>query len=162
MYNLALFAFNSSFFCSISQNFFGDLFFVNSFLLLYPIKISFPSLSFFTPLKILSLPPKIFQLPRISYSLSNFRSLTDPKSGGVSPKMWGVLTPKIPPASAPLHTHIHIYRNKQTDIHDTCIQLYIVQCTDNYTQQCLTYNVQCIMYTVQCIMYILYCTMYNV
>ena len=67
-----------------------------------PPKKLFPSLkTFYTPLKIFQAP--YFLLPSLT---TIFRTLQ--KVGGVRPKKWGVLTPKIPPASAPLY-EMHIF-----------------------------------------------------
>ena len=105
MYNLPLFAVNSTFFTfySIFQKYFGDLFFVNPPFFLYPLIINnfFPQpLSFYPPpLKILSLPPKIFPPPIMFYlpPLSVSRSLTGPKKGGCNTKKVGVVNTQNTP-----------------------------------------------------------------
>ena len=85
LYHLALFAVNSTFFYSIFLNFLTIFFFRTT-----PF---FPS--FYTPEnffhRLKNFPPHNFLLP----TLSNFHFFG-------SSKNWGVLTPKIPPASAPL------------------------------------------------------------
>ena len=75
--NFILFAVNSTFFTLFHLDFFDDLFFCFFFLLNPP---------FFLSLKIF-LPPRFSPAPI-------FKSLQ--KVGVVSPKKWGVLTPKIP------------------------------------------------------------------
>ena len=109
VYYLALFALNSSFFTLLSKIFLMTFFFYAPINFLPPYKFFYPSKNFSPPLLIFY-PPKnfftslnfftspIFHHPPLFFltSSSTFHFWATLKSGG------GVLTPKIPPASAPL------------------------------------------------------------
>ena len=102
-------------FYSVSLNLFDDLFFCTTvhFSFIYsPKNFLAPPKNFYTPPKKVFYLLNFFNLPNFLLpSLSNFNFWGSPKSGG-----GGVLTPKIPQASAPLIKDIKLEMREDISI----------------------------------------------